>query len=428
MQIVQKSNTNFLTPKTSNKMKSPINKEIVNKIYDEEFVSLINSLNESIKEYYKVSKNNIIEANNILDSYQQQAQIINNLILEINNTSSYEKLDELFDLTRKTLEVIIQMKMNSNSNNKNLAMFFDDAKILFKSMKAKRKEKLIEANNDINKQINQPSSDSYMGSFNSENKFNNRLEDNYFNINNNLNINNNNDILLKNINAIYSRVIKILNNFSIYNYVISKVDFEESNKYNNLQNSLKKELENLFIFLKKNLNQGKSLAQTKSCVDINENTKFKRSKSKPHDNELEKLKMINESNKKKLLELNNQLNFYKNKVKELEMRNNSMIIKLKNFEQTKFGFQNNNNDVYNELNKKDMQILNLQKQLKVFQMNENSLNAQINNLNDQFTQKINEYEYERANLSQTVLSQKKTISNLQNNLNINEYGIKRKAK
>ena len=420
MQIVQKSNTNFLTPKTSNKMKSPINKEIVNKIYDEEFVSLINSLNESIKEYYKVSKNNIIEANNILDSYQQQAQIINNLILEINNTSSYEKLDELFDLTRKTLEVIIQMKMNSNSNNKNLAMFFDDAKILFKSMKAKRKEKLIEANNDINKQINQPSSDSYMGSFNSENKFNNRLDDNYFNINNNLNINNNNDILLKNINAIYSRVIKILNNFSIFNYVISKVDFEESNKYNNLQNSLKKELENLFIFLKKNLNQGKSLAQTKSCVDINENTKFKRSKSKPHDNELEKLKMINESNKKKLLELNNQLNFYKNKVKELEMRNNSMIIKLKNFEQTKFGFQNNNNDVYNELNKKDMQILNLQKQLKVFQMNENSLNAQINNLNDQFTQKINEYEYERANLSQTVLSQKKTISNLQNNLNIKQ--------
>ena len=420
MQIVQKSNTNFLTPKTSNKMKSPINKEIVNKIYDEEFVSLINSLNESIKEYYKVSKNNIIEANNILDSYQQQAQIINNLILEINNTSSYEKLDELFDLTRKTLEVIIQMKMNSNSNNKNLAMFFDDAKILFKSMKAKRKEKLIEANNDINKQINQPSSDSYMGSFNSENKFNNRLEDNYFNINNNLNINNNNDILLKNINAIYSRVIKILNNFSVYNYVISKVDFEESNKYNNLQNSLKKELENFFIFLKKNLNQGKSLAQTKSCVDINENTKYKRSKSKPHDNELEKLKMINESNKKKLLELNNQLNFYKNKVKELEIRNNSMIIKLKNFEQTKFGFQNNNNDVYNELNKKDMQILNLQKQLKVFQMNENSLNAQINNLNDQFTQKINEYEYERANLSQTVLSQKKTISNLQNNLNMKQ--------
>ena len=397
MQIVHKNNNNFSTPKSANKIQSPINKEICNKIYDEEFVSLINSLNESIKEYYKVSKNNIIEANNILDSYQQQAQIINNLIIEINNTSSYEKLDELFDLTRKTLEVIIQMKMNSNSNNKNLGMFFDDAKILFKSMKSKRKEKLMEINNDISKQNNQPSSDSYVGSFNSENKFNNRIDNNnYMKMNNNninMNMNTNNEILIKNINAIYSRVIKILNNFSIYNYVISKVDFEESNKYNNLQNSLKKELENLFIILKKNLsNQAKSLVQAKSCTDIKEKINNNRSKSRPHENELENLKMINESNKKKLMELNNQLNFYRNKVKELEMKNNSMIIKLKNFEQTKYGFQNNNQNAYNELNKKDMQILNLQKQLKVFQVNENSLNDQINNLNDQFAQKINEYE------------------------------------
>ena len=422
MQIVQKNNTNLLTPKNTNKIQSPLNKEICNKIYDEEFVTLINSLNESIKEYYKVSKNNIIEANNILDSYQQQAQIINNLIIEINNTSSYEKLDELFDLTRKTLEVIIQMKMNSNSNNKNLGMFFDDAKILFKSMKTKRKEKLIEINNDINKFNNQPSNDSYMGSFNSENKFNNRSDNSdKYNININKNVNNNNEILLKNINAIYSRVIKILNNFSIYNYIISKVDFEESNKYNNLQNSLKKEMENLFIFLKKNLGkQEKSLIQNKSCADINEKKNIQRSKSRPQDNELEKLKIMNESNKKKLFEFNNQLNFYRNKVKELEMKNNSMIIKLKNIEQTKFGLQNNKQDIYNELNKKDMQILNLQKQLKVFQMNENSLNDQINNLNDQFAQKINEYEYERANLSQTIISQKKTISNLQNNINMKQ--------
>ena len=38
-------------------------------------------------------------------------------------------------------------------------------------------------------------------------------------------------------------------------------------------------------------------------------------------------------------------------------------------------------------------FINLQKQLKVFQMNENSLNDQINNLNDQFAQKINEYDF-----------------------------------
>ena len=251
MQIVQKNNQNYFTPKNTNRVQSPLNNELCNKIYDEEFVSLINSLNESIKEYYKVSRNNIFEANNILKSYEQQAQAILNLMQEMINTSSYDRLEEFFNLIPKTLEVITQMKINSNSNNKNLSMFFDDAKILFKNMKSKRKEKLNDINNDMNRQYAQTPSDSYMTNFDTENKFNDIIDNNN-SINNNK-LNNNNDLLLKNINAIYSRVIKILNNFSIYNYIISKVDFEESNKYNNLQNSLKKEMEDLFIFLKKNL-------------------------------------------------------------------------------------------------------------------------------------------------------------------------------
>ena len=434
MQIVQKNNQNYFTPKNTNRVQSPLNNELCNKIYDEEFVSLINSLNESIKEYYKVSRNNIFEANNILKSYEQQAQAILNLMQEMINTSSYDRLEEFFNLIPKTLEVITQMKINSNSNNKNLSMFFDDAKILFKNMKSKRKEKLNDINNDMNRQYAQTPSDSYMTNFDTENKFNDIIDNNNNSINNNK-LNNNNDLLLKNINAIYSRVIKILNNFSIYNYIISKVDFEESNKYNNLQNSLKKEMEDLFIFLKKNLGniQGKSLGQNKSSTNINEKMGNLRSKSRPRENkDLEQLKKINESYKKKLFECNNQLNLFRNKIRELEMKNNSMNMKIKNFEQNKFGFQNNfnqnnnlmhNPEVYNEINKKDLQIVNLQKQLKVFQMNENTLNEQINNLNDQFTQKINEYEYQIQSLSQTISLQKKNLANLQNNLNVKQKEI-----
>ena len=433
MQIVQKNNQNYFTPKNTNRVQSPLNNELCNKIYDEEFVSLINSLNESIKEYYKVSRNNIFEANNILKSYEQQAQAILNLMQEMINTSSYDRLEEFFNLIPKTLEVITQMKINSNSNNKNLSMFFDDAKILFKNMKSKRKEKLNDINNDMNRQYAQTPSDSYMTNFDTENKFNDIIDNNN-SINNNK-LNNNNDLLLKNINAIYSRVIKILNNFSIYNYIISKVDFEESNKYNNLQNSLKKEMEDLFIFLKKNLGniQGKSLGQNKSSTNINDKMGNLRSKSRPRENkDLEQLKKINESYKKKLFECNNQLNLFRNKIRELEMKNNSMNMKIKNFEQNKFGFQNNfnqnnnlmhNPEVYNEINKKDLQIVNLQKQLKVFQMNENTLNEQINNLNDQFTQKINEYEYQIGSLSQTISLQKKNLTNLQNNLNVKQKEI-----
>ena len=434
MQIVQKNNQNYFTPKNTNRVQSPLNNELCNKIYDEEFVSLINSLNESIKEYYKVSRNNIFEANNILKSYEQQAQAILNLMQEMINTSSYDRLEEFFNLIPKTLEVITQMKINSNSNNKNLSMFFDDAKILFKNMKSKRKEKLNDINNDMNRQYAQTPSDSYMTNFDTENKFNDIIDNNNNSINNNK-LNNNNDLLLKNINAIYSRVIKILNNFSIYNYIISKVDFEESNKYNNLQNSLKKEMEDLFIFLKKKLGniQGKSLGQNKSSTNINDKMGNLRSKSRPRENkDLEQLKKINESYKMKLFECNNQLNLFRNKIRELEMKNNSMNMKIKNFEQNKFGFQNNfnqnnnlmhNPEVYNEINKKDLQIVNLQKQLKVFQMNENTLNEQINNLNDQFTQKINEYEYQIGSLSQTISLQKKNLANLQNNLNVKQKEI-----
>ena len=434
MQIVQKNNQNYFTPKNTNRVQSPLNNELCNKIYDEEFVSLINSLNESIKEYYKVSRNNIFEANNILKSYEQQAQAILNLMQEMINTSSYDRLEEFFNLIPKTLEVITQMKINSNSNNKNLSMFFDDAKILFKNMKSKRKEKLNDINNDMNRQYAQTPSDSYMTNFDTENKFNDIIDNNNNSIKNNK-LNNNNDLLLKNINAIYSRVIKILNNFSIYNYIISKVDFEESNKYNNLQNSLKKEMEDLFIFLKKNLRniQGKSLGQNKSSTNINDKMGNFRSKSRPRENkDLEQLKKINESYKMKLFECNNQLNLFRNKIRELEMKNNSMNMKIKNFEQNKFGFQSNfnqnnnlmhNPEVYNEINKKDLQIVNLQKQLKVFQMNENTLNEQINNLNDQFTQKINEYEYQIQSLSQTISLQKKNLANLQNNLNAKQKEI-----
>ena len=74
-------------------------------------------------------------------SYDQQAQQIVNLMNLMVKNSSYDRLNELFSQIPRVLEVIKQMKINTNSNNNNLTLFFDDAKILFKSMKFKRKEK-----------------------------------------------------------------------------------------------------------------------------------------------------------------------------------------------------------------------------------------------------------------------------------------------
>ena len=419
---------NNLTPSSAQKsfQKQPQTPpEGYNQIYDEEFVSLINSLNESIKEYYKVSKNNIIEANSILNSYEQQAQSILDLMNLMINTSSYNRLDELFGKIPKSLEVINQMKLNADSNNNNLNLFFDDAKILFKSMKFKRKERL----NELNNQYNQTSTDSYTNSFHQENKFmknnnNNNMEQ--INMNNIIKNNSIQNSVFSNINIAYSSIMKLLNGFAEFNYMVSKIDFEESNRFNNLQNSVKKELENFFLFLKKNLgNSNSSFPQNKSTNNLNENRINQRSKNIPNIEEIEKLKKIIEMNKKKLIDLTNQLNLSRKKNRELEMKNNNLNLQLQNAEQTIMNFQNNinNNNIINDnaefnnaLNQKDMQILNLQNQLKVFQSNENTLNVQINNINNQFKEKVAQYEYKISTMTNTINTKNKNIMNLKNEI------------
>ena len=419
---------NNLTPSSAQKsfQKQPQTPpERYNQIYDEEFVSLINSLNESIKEYYKVSKNNIIEANSILNSYEQQAQSILDLMNLMINTSSYNRLDELFGKIPKSLEVINQMKLNADSNNNNLNLFFDDAKILFKSMKFKRKERL----NELNSQYNQTSTDSYTNSFHQENKFmknsnSNNMEQ--INMNNIIKNNSIQNSVFSNINIAYSSIMKLLNGFAEFNYMVSKIDFEESNRFNNLQNSVKKELENFFLFLKKNLgNSNSTFPQNKSTNNLNENRINQRSKNIPNIEEIEKLKKIIEMNKKKLIDLTNQLNLSRKKNRELEMKNNNLNLQLQNAEQTIMNFQNNinNNNIINDnaefnnaLNQKDMQILNLQNQLKVFQSNENTLNVQINNINNQFKEKVAQYEYKISTMTNTINTKNKNIMNLKNEI------------
>ena len=430
---MQKNNLNTFS-QMSNKKIPNMNAEKSDQIYDEEFVSLINSLNESIKEYYKVSKNNISEGNSILNSYEQEAQSVLDLMNLIIGNSAYNRLDELFGKIPKTLEVINLMKINTDSNNNNLNLFFDDAKILFKNMKFKRKEKLNEINNNMgnyNNQFLQTAGDSYANSFNQEKNLIPNL--NIIRNNDQISPNTNkiNNSLINSINIAYTRIMKLLSGFSGFNHMLSIINSNESNKFNNLQNSVKKELENFFIFLKKNIgNNMKNMLQNKSSNNLNENKNNTRSKSikDNNDKEMEKLKKINEMSKKKIFELNNQLNFFRNKMKESEMHINNLTMKLKNAEQTIMNNQNenminDNSDFNNALNQKDMQILNLQKQLKVFQNNENAFNIQIDNLTNQFQEKLGQYEFKISQMSETINKQNNIIGNIQNELKMKNNEI-----
>ena len=461
--------------------------KFTNQIYDEEFVSLINGLNESIKEYYKVSRNNILEANNFLSFYEQQGQAIQSLMDEIINSNSYERINEIFEQIPKINEIMSQIQNNTNSNEKNLNLFFEDAKMLFKKMKIKRKEKIIEINSYNNSYNNSNNNiikstkglnDSFSNSFN-VNQGRNIGKNNLINkkgnilnkspdihsrrIQNNQNSNQINSLLIY-INRIYSQIMKLINSLSDYNYMISRINFEASNKYNGLQNNIKRQLDDFMNVIKNNLstkNQNIMLNSIKSLNNFNDDQNV-RSKSMPGkvNQELEKLKRINQINEKKIVQLTNQLNSYRvninsvgndssgynfdttNKIKELEIKMNKLNSKYmkaeqqikerdniiqeyqKNFSNNKMNIPNNNTPKINTLlNQKDNQILNLQQQLYVYQKNESLFNSQISDLNKKFQTKINQYQAQIAQINNKNGSLSKELSNYKNENNENKKEI-----
>jgi hypothetical protein len=67
-------------------------------IYDDELITLINGLNESIKEYYKVSRLITNETNTYISAYEKQKQSIEVLIKDIINNKQYQKLNEFYNI------------------------------------------------------------------------------------------------------------------------------------------------------------------------------------------------------------------------------------------------------------------------------------------------------------------------------------------
>jgi hypothetical protein len=100
--------------------------------FNDEFISYINSLSDSIKEYFKVTSN-INKNKNIL---------INSLENEL--ISSVEIPN---NISKKIIDITSVLKNEINSADKNLSLFFDDMKIIFKKMKDKQQAlKNISAN------------------------------------------------------------------------------------------------------------------------------------------------------------------------------------------------------------------------------------------------------------------------------------------
>ena len=269
-----------------------------NVIYDEQFVKYINALCDSIKEFCKVTKNNINESFRCLNSSKYITEQLTVSLNQMMNTNNQEKINDLF----QKIDILNQntqgFEENLNSNSESITLFFNDAKFLVKQMKELRKKNLTEMNSELK---NRPASP-YIT--------------NKININNNnnscLNVFNDNDT--KQLNMICNDILATLKNFSnnlVYSFDIKK-------RYDEMTNSIKIKLDKINSMS----NNNSRIYSNGANSQLNQPTNYNRSKSPLPINKLkygfEKANQMNKSYETQIYELQEQIKAYKYKIQLME--------------------------------------------------------------------------------------------------------------
>ena len=107
-------------------------------VINDEFVNYINKLSDSIREYYKISKNLSKNKTFLVNSLENDVSISESILFNEDNTTT-NKAQSITNLTENIKKNLNKLKISVNSGDKNLMHFFEDAKVIFKKMKDKRK-------------------------------------------------------------------------------------------------------------------------------------------------------------------------------------------------------------------------------------------------------------------------------------------------
>ena len=125
-------------------------------VYDEEFVSLINSLSAKIKSIYKSLTNNIKNLYNSILIIDEQGLYVKCLIneIQVKQNEKIKQLIERIDIIKNSQKAIEQnlLLFDTNLNN-----FFNEAKLIFKKMKILRNQKInkvVSITNNRNRNCN----------------------------------------------------------------------------------------------------------------------------------------------------------------------------------------------------------------------------------------------------------------------------------
>ena len=159
------TNKSFIQKKdiSNDKTNESNNSQLLKYIYDEEFISSINSLSTSIKNYFQNNKLYLGNIKLISENISEQTlflkSVLNDILLYFNQITKtrYDNMNKSLNINEKyikdkmklineRIEKINEFKINMQQNIKNCELsflsFYEEAKILFKNMKKIRIEKI----------------------------------------------------------------------------------------------------------------------------------------------------------------------------------------------------------------------------------------------------------------------------------------------
>ena len=332
---------------SSSKPKSKLNKSNLSN----EIISYINNLSDSIRQYYKVSKminkNKNIIINSIENELNASESILNTIFNE--NSLDLNLIESYKNVSKKTKETFNKLKLNINSEDKNLISFFEDAKIIFKKMKDSRQE-LIQlekkrySDRISNTPKNKDRTPDIIRKKNSDQVKNNLYENSEINykVNNKFN-----DFeVFKKIN--YTEINKPAYNNDTINklnprttIIPKRVDkFDENNKFNNTIDNANKFMDN-----------SKLLIEMEKLRDLNKKYESKIKKLnidlQKYQSELDSIRHSNSSNNKNSKEntLKTQDEFYGNKDKIISSLKEELEKNIKNYSELFNNFKNCQNQI-----------------------------------------------------------------------------------
>ena len=409
-----------------NKMNLDLNEDFLN----DDFVKNINTLSDSIKEYYKVTKNTNQNKTILLNAIEKklnESESISNILFSENN-EDYNNVQSYNEVSKKIIEFFIKLKENINSDQRNLFSFFEDAKIIFKKLKDYRQEYI---QNKIKKQ---------RLSYSFKEKKNKNMSPNiYHKINNIQNQYQNSEINFNNFEIQKNRVYPLTNriennnNFDKQNLrtMIQKENIsDDSNKMNKTSDSKQ---------IKKYTDNNKFLNEIEKLKNINKKYEFNIRRLnldlKKYQSELEILKKArsfnnilsktNEENDNNQI-IQDELSINKDKIisslkSEIEKNNKKYSDLFNNYrklqeENKRLQIKNGpNNNIYNKLNNLIKENIKLKNNIELLRTNAPNNNSQ-SDLNYKLNVKKFELDFNNKNYIKEIDALKKKILLVEKNL------------